>query len=71
MYFSRYRPPMNLPIRPRRNRRTAALRRLVSETALCPSHFILPLFVCKGRGRREASAGTASSPSAITGRLIR
>ena len=45
---------MNLPIRPRRNRRTAALRRLVSETALCPSHFILPLFVCEGRGRREA-----------------
>jgi porphobilinogen synthase len=45
---------MHLPIRPRRNRRTAALRRLVSETALCPSHFILPLFVCEGRGRREA-----------------
>ena len=45
---------MNLPIRPRRNRRTAALRRLVSETALCPSHFILPLFVCEGRGRCEA-----------------
>ena len=54
MQISRYRAGMNLPIRPRRNRRTAALRRLVSETALCPSHFILPLFVCEGRGRREA-----------------
>lgn len=45
---------MNLPIRPRRNRRTAALRGLVRETALSPGHLILPLFACEGRGRREA-----------------
>jgi porphobilinogen synthase len=31
-------------IRPRRNRRTAAIRSLVRETSLSPSNFILPLF---------------------------
>jgi porphobilinogen synthase len=45
---------MNLTQRPRRNRRTAALRRLVRETSLSPGHLILPLFVCEGRGRRVA-----------------
>ncbi|MBX3740025.1 MAG: porphobilinogen synthase [Akkermansiaceae bacterium] len=35
---------MNLPIRPRRNRRTAAIRSLVRETVLSPSDFILPVF---------------------------
>jgi porphobilinogen synthase len=43
---------MNLTQRPRRNRRTAAIRQLVRETELTPDHFILPLFVCEGRGRR-------------------
>ncbi|MCL6550484.1 MAG: porphobilinogen synthase, partial [Acidothermus cellulolyticus] len=33
------------PIRPRRLRRTAALRRLVAETALTPEDLVLPLFV--------------------------
>ena len=45
-------PALNLTIRPRRNRRSAALRGLMRETALAPSHLILPLFVCDGRGRR-------------------
>jgi len=39
---------LNLPIRPRRNRRTAAIRDLVRETELTPSHLIYPLFVHAG-----------------------
>ncbi len=35
---------MNLPIRPRRNRRSPAIRSLVRETSLSPSDFVLPLF---------------------------
>lgn len=43
--------------RPRRLRKTAALRALVRETRLAPEDFILPLFVCEGeRVRREISA---------------
>ncbi len=37
--------PMQLPIRPRRNRQSAALRGLVRETSLAPEHFIYPLFL--------------------------
>jgi porphobilinogen synthase len=39
---------MNLPIRPRRNRRTAAIRDLVRETELTPGHLIYPLFLHAG-----------------------
>ncbi|HMF44136.1 MAG TPA: porphobilinogen synthase [Polyangia bacterium] len=40
--------------RPRRLRRTPALRRMVRETTLAPDNFIYPLFVCPGKGvRRE------------------
>jgi porphobilinogen synthase len=39
---------LNLPIRPRRNRRTASIRDLVRETELTPSHLIYPLFVHAG-----------------------
>ena len=42
--------------RPRRNRRTEAIRRLVRETELTPAHLILPLFVCEGRNRRTPIA---------------
>ena len=43
---------MPFPIhRPRRLRHSEALRRLVRETRLTPSQFILPLFVCPGEGR--------------------
>ncbi len=35
--------------RPRRLRRTAALRRLVAETTLAPSDMVAPLFVAEGR----------------------
>lgn len=36
---------MNLPIRPRRNRRSAAIRGLVRETELTAAHLIYPLFL--------------------------
>ena len=36
---------MNLPIRPRRNRRSPAIRSMVRETVLTPADFILPLFL--------------------------
>ena len=43
--------------RPRRLRRTEAIRSLVRETRLTPDCFILPLFICEGRGvRREVSS---------------
>ena len=45
---------MSFPIqRPRRLRRTDTMRRLVRETALGPSNFIEPLFVCGGEGVRR------------------
>jgi porphobilinogen synthase len=43
--------------RPRRLRRTDAIRTLVRETRLAPENFVLPLFVCPGTGvRREISS---------------
>ena len=39
---------LDLASRPRRNRRTAAIRGLVRETVLDPSHLIYPLFVQDG-----------------------
>ena len=40
--------------RPRRLRRTAALRSLVRETRLAPSQLVMPLFVISGRDRSES-----------------
>ena len=46
-----------LPRRPRRLRRTETIRTLVRETKLTPDCFILPLFICEGRGvKREVSS---------------
>ncbi len=42
--------PGALALRPRRLRRTAALRRMVRETGLTPADFIYPLFVRHGKG---------------------
>ncbi len=39
--------------RPRRLRRSEALRAMVRETELSPDHLIYPLFACPGRGVRE------------------
>ncbi len=48
------RGPLELVRRPRRLRRTPALRALVRETHLRPEQFVYPLFVCEGTGvRRE------------------
>jgi porphobilinogen synthase len=49
---------MSFPVhRPRRLRATEPLRRLVRETSMAPSQFILPLFVVPGEGiRREISS---------------
>jgi porphobilinogen synthase len=49
-------PPTPLAIRPRRLRRTLALRALVRETRLDPAMFVAPLFVRPGSGVREPIA---------------
>jgi porphobilinogen synthase len=43
----------DLPRRPRRLRRTSAMRALVRETRLSPEMFIYPLFVVSGEGQRR------------------
>jgi porphobilinogen synthase len=48
--------PTPLAIRPRRLRRTAALRALVRETRLQPGMLVAPLFVRPGSGLREPIA---------------
>jgi porphobilinogen synthase len=47
---------LDLPIRPRRLRRTAAVRALVEETVLRPEDFIAPLFVVDGKPAPEEIA---------------
>src|SRR5262245_65730457 len=47
---------LDLPNRPRRLRRSAAVRSLVRETRLSPEMFIYPLFVCSGSGKRREVA---------------
>ena len=42
-----------MPIRPRRNRRSAAIRSLIRETDLGPNRLIYPLFVMEGRDEAE------------------
>jgi porphobilinogen synthase len=42
--------PLTLPVRPRRNRRTPAIRGLIAETRLHPAHLIYPLFIKDGPG---------------------
>ncbi len=45
--------PFPLTDRPRRNRRSAAIRALVRETRLQPSDFIWPSFVVEGKDERQ------------------
>ena len=48
---------LDLRRRPRRLRRSAALRDMVRETRLSPDALVYPLFVCEGEGvRREVSS---------------
>ena len=52
-------PATDVPIpsaRPRRLRRTSAMRDLVRETRIHPSMLVAPLFVCPGSGVREPVA---------------
>src|SRR5215813_15241240 len=50
-------PMTELIYRPRRLRRTAALREMVREIRLDPADLIYPLFACPGEGvRREISS---------------
>jgi porphobilinogen synthase len=47
---------MELVYRPRRLRRTEAIRRMVRETVLYPADFIYPMFVTPGKGVRQKVA---------------
>jgi porphobilinogen synthase len=47
---------MELVYRPRRLRRTEAIRRMVRETVLTPADFIYPMFVTPGKGVRQEVA---------------
>ena len=39
--------------RPRRNRKSAAIRDMVAETSLSVNDFIFPMFVMEGQGKKE------------------
>lgn len=45
---------MKLTHRPRRNRKTEALRQMVAETDLRVSQLVLPLFLCEGKDQKQA-----------------
>jgi porphobilinogen synthase len=47
---------MDLVYRPRRLRRSKAIRRMVRETLLNPADFIYPMFVAPGKGVRQEVA---------------
>ena len=46
--------PLDLPVRPRRLRRTSALRALTRENEVGPDDLVLPLFVIEGEGEPES-----------------
>src|SRR5258707_27834 len=59
---------MNLPHRPRRLRRSPAIRSLVRETRLSPDNLLYPLFVVPGKGqRREVGAMAGGFPLSVDG----
>jgi len=47
-------PRLDLPIRPRRNRRNASIRDIIAETGLAAQHLVMPLFVMEGSSKRQA-----------------
>jgi porphobilinogen synthase len=51
-----HRAELDLRHRPRRLRRSAAIRAMVRETRLSPDMFLYPLFVCPGEGQRREVA---------------
>lgn len=44
---------IELPIRPRRNRKSPAIRSLIRETHLLPHQLVAPLFIIEGNNKRE------------------
>src|SRR5947209_6797402 len=55
----------------RRLRSTEPLRRLVQETHLAPSQFILPLFVCAGKGVRKEIGSMPGNAQLSVDELVR
>lgn len=55
----------NPVIRPRRLRRTPALRRMVAETAVAPRQLILPVFVREGLTNGDGPRPIASMPGVV------
>lgn len=63
---------MPFPIhRPRRLRASEPIRRLVRETQLAPSQFILPLFVCSGEGVRKEISSMPGNAQLSVENLVR
>jgi len=63
---------MAFPVqRPRRLRSTESIRRLVRETQLSPSQFVLPLFVCPGEGVRKEIGSMPGNAQLSVDHLIR
>ncbi|TVR50269.1 MAG: porphobilinogen synthase [Puniceicoccaceae bacterium] len=65
---------LELPCRPRRLRRSAALRRALEETVLTPAHLVAPLFVHDGPGGAEPVAsmpGVERIPLSAVGETCR
>ncbi len=58
---------MNLPIRPRRNRRTPAIRDLVRETELTAGHLIYPLFIHAGKDDQPIASMPGSTRWSLDG----
>lgn len=47
---------MHLPIRPRRNRKSANIRELICETSISPKHLIYPVFIHEGDDNQPISS---------------
>ncbi len=63
---------MPFPVhRPRRLRNSDPIRRLVRETKLDPSQFILPLFVCPGEGVRKEISSMPGNAQLSIDQLVR
>ena len=50
---------MNMPHRPRRNRKHAAIRNMIQETAVTVDNLIFPLFLIEGKNKKEIVVSVA------------
>ena len=57
---------MNLPIRPRRNRKSAAVRGLMRETTLSAANLIYPMFVQEGAENTPIESLPGCSSAAVS-----